>query len=367
MMHDAITPDSGSDGAGPHGVTGALSDGADRARSEAALRYLLSPAAHPDDPAAPELIETHMAWVVLDAQTVLKLKKPVRVPPLYDCRSLEAREREVRAELRLNRRLAPDVYLGLLALRSDGERFALCPQDAPVAAGWQTVDWLVRMRRLPRARMLDQAIAAGSVQPAHIEALALVLARFWQHAMPSPVSPQAHLQRLADELQRHRDVLLQPRFALDDAAPALDALARAQACEADALARRVRQGRIVDGHGDLRPEHVCLGEPAVVIDCLTFNDALRQLDPFEELAGLALECDRLGAGWIGPLLIERCIERLDDDPGPSLRRLYAADRALLRARLAAAHLLDDVPREPQRWLARAQQHLRQARQALAAP
>lgn len=331
------------------------------------LRYLLSAEAHPHSVGAPRLVDTHMSWVVLDDHFALKLKKPVRYPPLYDCRSLEAREREARAELRLNRRFAPEVYLGLLALRSDGTRFALQPEQAPPEGdAWQTVDWVVQMRRLPEARMLDRMIVAGAVSEADVEALALVLSRFYRHAPPSPATPRQLLDRLRGELQRHREVLLLPRFALADAAPALDDFAQALAHEADALAARVRLGRVVDGHGDLRPEHVCLLEPPLLIDCLTVDDALRQVDPFEELAGLALECERLGAAWIGPLLIERCIERLDDDPGAALLQLYAADRTLLRARLAAAHLLDAAPRESERWLERARLHLRQARQALAA-
>lgn len=335
----------------------------------ALLQFLMSAEAHGHDAGPLQLIETHMSWVVLDAHFALKLKKAVNYPPLYDCRSLAAREQEARAELRLNRRLAPGVYLGLLAVQSDGgeggPRFVLRPDGSPDRGGWHTVDWLVQMQRLPAELMLDRMIGDGRVQPAHVEALALLLSRFYRHAAPADMTPQDYLGRLHSEQQRNRAVLLQPRFALADAAPALDALDRALQREAQALAQRVRQGRIVDGHGDLRPEHVALIEPPVVIDALTFNDSLRQLDPFEELLGLALECERLGAPWIGPLLLERCAERLDDDPGRPLLQLYAGNRALLRARLAVAHLLDTTPRDGQRWLDRGRLHLRQALQALA--
>ena len=142
---------------------------------------------------------------------------------------------------------------------------------------------------------------------------------------------------------------------------------QALAAQRPALEQRLRQRRVVDGHGDLRPEHICLLAEPVVIDGLTFNDGLRQLDPFEELAGLALECERLGAAWVGPLLVERCRERLDDDPGQALLAFYRVNAALLRARLAVGHLLDPHPVDPQRWCARARWYLAQAAATLALP
>jgi aminoglycoside phosphotransferase family enzyme len=317
------------------------------------LAFLLSPDAHAPGSGPIESIETHMSWLVLDAHQVLKLKKPVCYPPLLDYRSLAAREQDARAELRLNRRLAPDVYQGLLAVRREHGHSVLRPEAALPAAG-ETVDWVVQMQRLPAERMLDRLLATGQLQPAQpavIEALALVLARFYQHALPATVEPEAHLQRFQAEMARHRQVLAQARFGLAEAGPVLDRAEAALVRQAPALRQRVRQGHIVDGHGDLRAEHVCLVDPPVVIDCLAFNDALRQVDPFEELTALALECERMGARWVGDLLIERCSERLDDQPSGELLQFYRVDRALLRARLAVAHLLDRQATRQAHWLA----------------
>ena len=71
------------------------------------------------------------------------------------------------------------------------------------------------------------------------------------------------------------------------------------------LAKRVRDRRIIDGHGDLRPEHIWLGDPVKIIDCLEFNPRLRAVDPFDEIAFLSLECERLGAGWAGEYIRRR--------------------------------------------------------------
>lgn len=329
----------------------------------AVLGFLMSPAARPREDGAAQLVQTHMSWVVLDRRHALKLKKPVRYPPLFDNTSLAARERDARAELQLNRRLAPGVYQRLLAVQWDGHAMSLVA-DGDRVPGSATIDWVVCMQRLPAARMADQLIARGELLPAHVESIAVLLSRFYAAAVPSPIDADAHLKRYSDEMARHR-AMLAPRPELPQAAALLDRAERALAAHGPALQRRLRQGHVVDGHGDLRPEHVCLLELPVVIDGLTFNDSLRQLDPFEELAGFALECERLGAAWAGPLLIERCRERLDDDPGDALLLFYRGNAALLRARLAVGHLLDEDPVDPDRWCDRARWYLAQAEAALA--
>ncbi|MGE5115451.1 MAG: hypothetical protein ACM3N6_03050 [Betaproteobacteria bacterium] len=331
-------------------------DRSDEPSTEAKLAFLR--AGHPGC----EVVETHMAWVLLDAVHALKLKKPVRYPFL-DFSTVAAREADARAELRLNRRLASGVYLGLLALQWDGERFALVPEDRLPGPG-RTVDWLVLMRRLPAARMLDHLLRDGVVEPARIDTLADVLVDFYRRAPRAAVEADELVARLREERRIDREVLTQPAFALAEAPALLQRFDAACSAAAPLLHERVRAGRIVEGHGDLRPEHVCLVEPPVVIDCLEFNAALREVDPFEELAFLGLECALLGAPWVGPRLVARCGQALADRPPAPLLDLYVARRALLRARLAAAHLLEAAPRTPERWLPQARRYLARAQAAL---
>ncbi len=120
-----------------------------------------------------------------------------------------------------------------------------------------------------------------------------------------------------------------------------------------------------EGHGDLRPEHIGLDGTPVVIDCLEFNRVLREVDPFDELAFLDLECRLLGAAWIGPRLSAHCVSVLHDSPPPEVMALYAAHRTLVRARLALTHLLDVSPRTPDRWKPQARRYVVAAREALA--
>jgi len=330
---------------------------------EAKLRYLQSTLFAAGNGKPVRRIETHMSWILLGGERALKLKKPVRYPFL-DFTTVQARERNARDELRLNRRLAPRVYLGLLALQWDDGAFSLVAQEDLPAPG-RTVDWLVSMLRLPDARMLDRVIAQGELQQRDVDALFEVLVSFYRQAPRPAIGEDDYLQRLRDELAASRSLLAMPRFDLPQAHGLLDRMDRAVAKHEDKLRARVRERRIVEGHGDLRPEHVCLVEPPVVIDALEFDARLRELDPFDELSFLGLECAMAGDAGIGPQLLARCADALDDHPPAALLRLHTAHRALLRARLSVAHLLETEVRTPQKWLPQAGHYLEYAGEALA--
>ena len=329
---------------------------------ETKLRYLESTLALAGIGEPVHRIETHMSWVLLGGERVLKLKKPVHYPFL-DFTTVQARERNARAELLVNRRLAPRVYLGLLALQWDGGVFTLVAQEDLPAPG-RTVDWLVSMQRLPAARMLDRVISRGELQQRDVDALLEVLVPFYRHAPRPAIGEDEYLQRLRDELAASRSVLVMPRFDLPQIHGLLDRTDRAVASHEDMLRARVRGRRIVEGHGDLRPEHVCLVEPPVVIDALEFDVRLREVDPFDELSFLGLECAMAGDAAIGPQLLARCADALDDHPPAALLRLHTAHRALLRARISVAHLLEAEVRTPHKWLPQARRYLQHAGDAL---
>lgn len=321
---------------------------------DAKIAFLASSQAHEGAVRPVEVIETHMSWVFLSQTRVLKLKKPVRFPFL-DFSTIDARAFYCREEVRLNSRLAPGIYTGVMALRWHEGRWRLMPgATAGADNDGTTVDWLVAMRRLPAERMLDRLIAAGQADIHQVDALAEVLANFYAQAIVLPVRFEEYMARLQREQAANREVLLRPQFALRDAGRALDRMDRALDRHEELLLERCVRSRIVDGHGDLRLEHVCMLDPPVVIDCLEFNPVLRQVDPFDELAFLALECEMAGATWIGERLLAACARSLDDHPPRTLIRLYTTLRSLMRARLAMAHLLDPTPRMPQKWAPLAQ-------------
>lgn len=331
---------------------------------QAKLKFLQLPASYGPSCQQVELIETHMSWVFLLEQQVFKLKKPVRFPFL-DFTTLQARAFYCREEVRLNARLAPGVYLGVAALQWQAGVFALVLEPQLPTHG-ETVDWLVVMRRLPRHEMLVERIAGHTVAKTDLDALFALLGAFYRAAPVAPVSANEYLQRFQHEQRLNRALLLRPVLALPDVRLALDELDAALLQCADLLRARAAQGHVLDGHGDLRPDHVCLLDPPVVIDCLEFNPQLRQVDPFDETAYLGLECDMAGAPWMASSLVAGIAEALGEHPGPQLLYFYTAYRAMVRARLTMAHLLDAQTRSPERWPALGQRYVARALLALEA-
>jgi aminoglycoside phosphotransferase family enzyme len=191
-----------------------------------------------------------------------------------------------------------------------------------------------------------------------VDAVADVLARFYAYAERGRLTAGEYVEQLRREHAVSRAVI--GGFAPELSGPLLAEVQRFLDEDQTLLRARVAAGRIVDGHGDLRPEHVWLNTPPVIIDCLEFNERLRQVDPFDEIAYLGLECARLGADWIGPRLLAKLAAALGDVVEPRLLRFYAGYRACVRARLALAHLEDQAPREPERWQPLARAYLRLA-------
>lgn len=295
-----------------------------------------------------EAVETHFAWVFLTGDRALKLRKPVRRETM-DYASLEARRSGAEAEVVLNRRLAPHVYLGTvpLTLEADG-RLAL-------RGCGEAVDWLVEMRRLDRRLMLDAALDRGAAGAAEIGRVAAMLAAFYAGAEPAITRPQELARRLLRKVEANHAVLrtLDPVRA--------DRLVASQAATIGRLApeldARAARGCVIEAHGDLRPEHIYLGEPPAVIDCLEFDRDLRILDRAEELSLLELECERIGHAGAGRLLLAACLERLQDHPSQELLALYRSHRAATRAKLYVWRADEPDGGTPAEWRARALRYL----------
>lgn len=316
------------------------------------LAFLSDPRSYPDAPGSVSVTETHMSLVFIAGERVYKIKKPIRLA-MMDFTTLDARRRNCEREFLLNQRLAPEVYLGIVPVtREPDGKFMLDGSGPPV-------EWVVVMRRLEESRLLDHMLLARQVQDADIERLCRVLAKFYREAPVRRVSPAEHLARWRRSIELVEQSLSDPVFALPASTmmPTIrflhDFIDRCPAL----LTGRAEQGRIVDGHGDLRPEHVHVGPEILIIDRLEFDEGLRSVDPFDEAAFLGLECERLGAPWIGPRLIECLSGHLKDEPPPPLLRFYRCYRACLRASLSIEHLRDAHPRTPDKWPRQAREYL----------
>lgn len=316
------------------------------------LAFLKRRESYPESPGAVEAWETHLAWLFLTDRCAYKLKKPVRYPFL-DFRTLAARRRDAEEEVRLNRRLAAGVYLGVVALTVDeAGHLRLEGDGAPV-------EWLVKMRRLPRESMLDFAIASRTVDESALDGVVGLLAAFYGSAKSVVLSPGVYRRRFEHDIEANARAAAEPRYGLPSAAitATAAALRRFLQRRGDLLEARAAAGRVVEGHGDLRPEHVSLGTPPVVIDCVEFNREFRLLDPVDELAYLGMECERLGAETLGAKLLARYGMLTGDQPSAAVVDFYKSFRALLRAKLAAWHLDDRTVPYPSQWFNRARAYL----------
>jgi aminoglycoside phosphotransferase family enzyme/predicted kinase len=236
-----------------------------------------------------------------------------------------------REEVRLNRRLAPRLYLGVRGVLCRSEQITLGDEDDPDA-----VDCVVEMLRYDESKTLATKLAAGELGAREIAAVAARVTRFHAHARrvrtgeSPPVAVERRFERNAHELLgsvEHRAeaerVLALERFA--------HAFIVAHARELHDPARR---GCIREGHGDLRAEHVLVDGDVQIVDCLEFDPALRELDVADDLAFLVADLVALGGARFGDALVKE-YRAAGGDPGPdTLIAFYAAYRALVRAKVA---------------------------------
>ncbi|NIP60872.1 MAG: hypothetical protein GWM92_20665 [Gemmatimonadetes bacterium] len=322
---------------------------------EEKVAALRRPETYPHRPLEVEAVETHMAWVFLAGTEAYKLKKPVRYDFL-DFSTLEDRRRDCRDEVRLNRRLAPDVYRGVRALRRTPEGDLVLDGEGE----GRVVEWLVHMRRLPRERMLDARIRGEGVSNEEVEKVVKRLVRFYRTVPRIPREADEYRESFRREVRECRRELerapadLSPHRPAGLASELLDFLVEGGSL----LDGRIREDRIVEGHGDLRPEHICLEPEPVIIDCLEFNFEFRVIDPADELSFLSVECARLGDEELGDAFLHGYRRLSGDAPSSELLAFYKAFRAFLRAKIAIWHTRDDAIRDHHgKWIERTRTYL----------
>lgn len=317
------------------------------------LAFLRRPTSYPGHPDRIEAVETHFAWVFLTPRLAYKIKKPLRLGKM-DYRSLAARKRGCQEELRLNGRLAPTVYHSLqnLSLGRDG--------SLGFGGPGRIVEYLIKMRRLPRAAMLDQALTRKLVTRRQLDRLARRLAQFFAAAPRQPMAPASYLARLRQSVQANERALRRVSASLPPAL--IERVAQRERALINRLRPELarRAERLVEGHGDLRAEHVCLAEPLSVIDCLEFDPQLRRLDPAQDVALLALEIARLGNKALARAFFAAFLCATGDDIAEPALQLYMSLSAMTRAKLAAWHVGDPQFPDPRPWIRRARQCLREA-------
>ncbi len=289
-------------------------------------------ASYPDHPGAVTVIETHISWVFLTDRYAYKLKKPVRFEFL-DFSTPESRHHACLEELRLNRRLAPDVYVAVLPITRDSNGVLTFNGHG------EKVDWVVQMRRLPAEQALNVRLCEGRLTSDQADAIARFLADFYARLTPARLTAGDYRQALERHIRANGATLFDSPFTNDlKIRQAQSAQLRYLTVQAGVLDSRVAAGRVVEGHGDLRPEHIYLNGRPIIIDCIEFSDELRNVDIADDLSFLAMECERLGNSELGNIdLGDRVLatyQQVGGDRVPaSLLAFYRSYRACVRAKV----------------------------------
>jgi len=277
-----------------------------------------------------EVRETHISWVFLAGDRAFKVKKPLLLPYL-DYRTPAQRLAMCREEVRLNRRLAPDVYFGVRSLvPRAGGGLTLSDADDPAAG-----EYAVEMRRFDEADTLAARLSRGAAGRDDIARLGRRLALFHGDAAAERRGDGAELVKRAldDTLATLRSQVApgqRPRLAAHErmAAAVLSSLW-------EQLDARGTRGSIRDGHGDLRLEHVVLEDDALaIVDCVEFAPGLRRIDVAADLAFPVMELHRLGRADFADGLVAAYRDAGGDPGDDPLLALLAAYRAYVRAKVA---------------------------------
>ncbi len=293
------------------------------------VEHLSDPRFYPHPTSRVQVLQTHISWLFLTDEFVYKLKKPVNFGFL-DYTTLEKRRAMCEREVKLNSRLCPGLYLGVEEIRDDKGTLAL-------GGSGKTVEVVVKMVRLPEERMLRRVLARGEGNSELFARLARALATFHGHSrvhgdtalLKDLVGVKHNCDENFAQTEKYIGALVSPATHTF-LRTATELFCRRHPRLFD---RRVRQGRIVDGHGDLHLDSICATDPVCMFDCIEFNERFRILDVAEEVAFLAMDLEFEGYAPFARAFVDSYVAACEDRELALLLDFYKAYRAMVRAKV----------------------------------
>ncbi len=297
---------------------------------ERVLTALRNPLCYPHPVRRIKILETHISWVVLTGDYAYKIKKPVNLGFL-DFSAPAARRHYCEEELRLNRRLAPTIYIEVVAICGD-------PDTPRIGGGGPALEYAVKMREFPQSALADAALARGEFGESEIAALARRIAAFHAAAPVAAATPgsDAAALVLTPALDNFRQMLPLLEAASDIAT--LDRLRTWTVNEhqriAPLLRPRLAGSRVRECHGDLHLGNIALigGDP-LPFDCIEFNAALRWVDVISEAAFVTMDLEAHGRRDLAHVFLNAYLEHSGDYAGIAVLPFYLAYRATVRAKI----------------------------------
>lgn len=299
-------------------------------------KALLNSSIYPEYPEAVHLVETHISLVFLTGNYVYKVKKPVNYGFL-DFTTLERRHYYCEQEVKLNRRLAPNLYLGVVSITEENNHLSLEGRGI-------TVEYAVKMKQIPENLLLNRLLEKKQVTPEMIEAVSKTLVRFYLTAETSEriknfARPERVKQDTDENFEQTKKYIngTLSREVYQTIQEKTDQFYRTQE---QVFHQRIQEDRIRDCHGDLRLEHIFWGEEVSIFDCIEFNERFRFTDVAADIAFLAMDLDYHGREDLGEQLIRSYINQSRDQGIMKILNFYKCYRAYVRGKVESFRLDD---------------------------
>jgi hypothetical protein len=269
------------------------------------VQVLLDPKIYPERPQHVEMVQTQMSFVFLTDEHVYKVKKPVDLGYL-NYTTLEKRHGFCEKEVELNRRLCPEAYLGVVAITRGRGSYSINGEG-------KTVEYAVKMRRLPQDAMLDVLLAKNRVTPGMIGGVAERVAEF--HRRAEVISSFGDVDTLTTNTEENfsqTEGYIGRTISRERFEHIRDWTRGFIKSHASLFRQRIAEGRIRDCHGDLHAAHICFTDGICIYDCIEFNDRFRYCDVAAEVSFLAMDLDRYGRGDLSQHFVDAYVERSGD-------------------------------------------------------
>lgn len=294
------------------------------------VQSLLMPEAYPERPSTIELLQTQMSFIFLTGDYTYKIKKPVNLGYL-DYTSLDKRLYFCRQEMELNRRLCPKAYLGVLPVTESKGKIR-------IGGSGSIIEYAVKMRQLPRERMMDILLTQDQVTAEMVRQVALKMAEFHSLARTdAAISAFGNLEMIKtntdenfSQTEKYIDVAIGDH-SFNKIKQYTDGFI---SDNVKLFNERVAGGKIKDCHGDLHAAHVCFSDDIYIYDCIEFNDRFRYCDTSSEIAFLAMDLDRYGRADLARAFVDAYIDASHDKKAADLMCFYKCYRAYVRGKVA---------------------------------
>ena len=299
-------------------------------------KALLNPAVYPDKPQQVKLIETHISLVFLTGNHVYKVKKPVDFGFL-DFTSLEKRKFFCEQEVKLNRRLSPTIYLGVVRITKEGNQILLGDKG-------EVVEYAVKMKQIPEELLMDKLLEKGQVTSKMVEAISEKLVHFYLTAETNdtikgygrPERIKQDTDENFEQTEKYIGVTIS-RSAYEKVMNRTNDFFKEKK---EIFIGRIASDRIRDCHGDLRLEHIFWGEEISIFDCIEFNERFRYTDVAADIAFLAMDLDYHGRRDLSEHLIRAFVGESGDYELMEVLDFYKCYRAYVRGKVESFQLDD---------------------------